>query len=40
VRFGPLTLDVPPGEFRSLTLREVERLKSATKVGSVKKSAR
>ena len=31
VRYGPLSLDVPPGEFRSLTLREVERLKSATK---------
>jgi len=34
VRYGPLTLDVPPGEFRSLTLREVERLKSATKTGA------
>src|SRR5438552_15246301 len=31
VRYGPLTLDVPPGKFRSLTLRELERLKSATK---------
>lgn len=31
VRYGPLTLDVPPGEFRSLTLKELERLKSATK---------
>lgn len=30
VRYGPLTLDVPPGEFRSLTLKEIERLKSAT----------
>jgi 23S rRNA pseudouridine2605 synthase len=29
VRYGPLTLDVPPGEFRSLTLDEVSRLKSA-----------
>ncbi len=38
VRYGPLTLDIPPGEFRSLTLREVERLKSASK-GSQKKSA-
>lgn len=36
VRYGPLTLDVPPGEFRSLTLKEVERLKSATKGGSKK----
>ena len=31
VRYGPLTLDVPPGEFRPLTLREIERLKSASK---------
>lgn len=31
VRYGPLSLDVPPGEFRSLTLKEVERLKSASK---------
>jgi 23S rRNA pseudouridine2605 synthase len=30
VRYGPLTLDVPPGKFRSLTLKEVERLKSAS----------
>ena len=33
VRYGPLTLDLPPGKFRSLTLREVERLKSASKGG-------
>jgi 23S rRNA pseudouridine2605 synthase len=33
VRYGPLTLDVPPGEFRPLTLKEVERLKSASKGG-------
>jgi len=31
VRYGPLSLDVPPGKFRSLTLKEVERLKSASK---------
>lgn len=37
VRYGPLTLDVPPGEFRSLTLKEVERLKSASR-SSQKKS--
>ena len=24
VRYGPLTLDVPPGKFRPLTLHEVE----------------
>lgn len=38
VKYGPLTLDVPPGEFRSLTLKEIERLKSATRSGG-KKSA-
>jgi 23S rRNA pseudouridine2605 synthase len=31
VRYGPLTLDVPPGEYRPLTLKEVERLKSVSK---------
>ena len=34
VRYGPLSLDVPPGEFRSLTLKEVERLKSASKTSA------
>jgi len=34
VRYGPLTLDVPPGRFRALTLKEIERLKSATKSGA------
>lgn len=29
VQYGPLSLDVPPGEFRSLTLEEVRRLKAA-----------
>jgi len=29
VRYGPLTLDVPPGEFRPLTPKEIERLRSA-----------
>jgi len=29
VKYGPLALDVPPGEFRSLTLEEVARLKAA-----------
>ena len=29
VKYGPLSLDVPPGEFRSLTLEEVARLKAA-----------
>ncbi len=31
VKYGPLTLDVPPGEFRALTPKEVERLRSASK---------
>jgi 23S rRNA pseudouridine2605 synthase len=34
VRYGPLTLDVPPGKFRSLTLKEIERLKSACKTSA------
>src|SRR5882672_4198734 len=29
VQYGPLSLDVPPGEFRSLTIDEVSRLKAA-----------
>ncbi len=29
VKYGPLELDVPPGEYRSLTLEEVAKLKSA-----------
>jgi 23S rRNA pseudouridine2605 synthase len=29
VRYGPLTLDVPPGEFRALTQAEVDRLQTA-----------
>jgi 23S rRNA pseudouridine2605 synthase len=36
VRYGPLALDVPPGKFRSLTLREVERLKSASGSSAVR----
>ena len=35
VRYGPLTLDVPPGQHRALTQKEIERLKSAT--GGTKK---
>jgi 23S rRNA pseudouridine2605 synthase len=31
VRYGPLQLDVPPGEFRRLTLQEIARIKSAVK---------
>ncbi len=37
VKYGPLVLDVPPGEFRSLTLKEIERLKSATKMAAAGK---
>ncbi len=29
VRYGPLSLDVPPGEFRRLSVAEIARLKSA-----------
>jgi 23S rRNA pseudouridine2605 synthase len=29
VKYGPLALDMPPGEFRSLTLEELARLKAA-----------
>ncbi|MBZ5549515.1 MAG: rRNA pseudouridine synthase [Acidobacteriia bacterium] len=29
VQYGPLTLDVPPGEFRSLSLEEVAKLRKA-----------
>jgi 23S rRNA pseudouridine2605 synthase len=32
VRYGPLQLDVLPGKFRHLTLKEVTRLKSAVKM--------
>ena len=37
VRYGPLALDVPPGEYRSLTLKEVQRLKSASSGGEKKR---
>jgi 23S rRNA pseudouridine2605 synthase len=30
VKYGPLALDVPPGKFRALTLREVDRLRTAS----------
>jgi 23S rRNA pseudouridine2605 synthase len=33
VRYGPLTLDVPPGKFRPLTAQEVDRLKAACTTG-------
>ncbi|HVI10410.1 MAG TPA: pseudouridine synthase, partial [Candidatus Binatia bacterium] len=31
VKYGPLALDVPPGEYRPLTAKEVDRLRSASK---------
>lgn len=33
VRYGPLSLDVPPGEFRKLTFEEIARLKAASGSG-------
>lgn len=33
VRYGPLNLDVPPGEFRRLSILEIQKLKSAAGVG-------
>src|SRR5438309_2012755 len=33
VRYGPLSLDVPPGKFRSLTTQEVARLQAACRAG-------
>jgi 23S rRNA pseudouridine2605 synthase len=38
VRYGPLTLDVPPGEFRRLSTSEIEKLKAAA--GFPKKSVK
>jgi 23S rRNA pseudouridine2605 synthase len=32
VKYGPLSLDVPPGEFRRLSETELEKLKVATGV--------
>jgi 23S rRNA pseudouridine2605 synthase len=29
VKYGPLALDVPPGEFRALTAKEIDRLRTA-----------
>src|ERR1700745_815462 len=37
VKYGPLALDVPPGKYRSLTLKEVQRLKSASAGGGKKR---
>ncbi|MGB7554777.1 MAG: hypothetical protein WBM04_10405, partial [Candidatus Korobacteraceae bacterium] len=42
VRYGPLTLDVEPGEFRHLTAQEVAQLKggSRERVGAITKKSR
>src|SRR5450432_599299 len=37
VRYGPLTLDVPPGKFRPLTTRELALLRTASSIGVAKK---
>ncbi|HEY6765535.1 MAG TPA: pseudouridine synthase [Candidatus Sulfotelmatobacter sp.] len=34
VRYGPLILDLPPGEFRSLSPKEVDRLRAACRTAS------
>ncbi|MGA9529237.1 MAG: pseudouridine synthase [Terriglobales bacterium] len=39
VQYGPLKLDMPPGEYRSLTLEEVAKLKAAAS-GSASRPAR
>src|SRR5262249_21993062 len=31
VHYGPLSLDVPPGEFRRLSIGEIEKLKAAVR---------
>lgn len=38
VGYGPLVLDVEPGQVRELTVQEVERLKRAAKTGSSRES--
>src|SRR5581483_2482518 len=38
VRYGPLSLDIPPGEFRRLSAAEVEKLKAS--IGGRKTSSR
>jgi 23S rRNA pseudouridine2605 synthase len=35
VRYGPLQLDVPPGDFRKLTIEEIVRLKSSAGLSRV-----
>lgn len=40
VQLGPLKLDVPPGEFRSLTVREVAQLKGLADSGKARSGLR
>jgi 23S rRNA pseudouridine2605 synthase len=40
LRYGPLHLDVPPGEFRKLDAEEVERLKAAAGLGKLRPQRR
>lgn len=40
VRYGPLSLDVPPGEYRRLSVEEVEKLKVAASDGGSQSSHR
>jgi 23S rRNA pseudouridine2605 synthase len=40
VQYGPLSLDVPPGEWRNLTLEEIAKLKNAASAKSAKNSAK
>ena len=40
VRYGPLSLDIPPGEFRRLSTAEVEKLKAVAAGSSHKSSKR
>lgn len=40
VRYGPLSLDVPPGEFRRLSVEEVQKLKFAIGADDSKKRTR
>jgi 23S rRNA pseudouridine2605 synthase len=39
VRYGPLSLDVPPGEFRRLSVEEVEKLRASRSGVSVKSAS-
>ena len=38
VRYGPLSLDLPPGEFRRLSIGEVEKLKAAAELSQMRRT--